>query len=53
MALLNGTQFMNAFGVHAVLAAGRPIQLGKYQISALSLDGFLMVAQSHLTAKNP
>ena len=39
LALLNGTQFMNAFGVHAVLAA-EDIFNWANTISALSLDAF-------------
>lgn len=39
MALLNGTQFMNAFGVHAVLA-GEDILNWANTIGALSLDAF-------------
>lgn len=39
LALLNGTQFMNAFGVHAVLAA-EDIFNWSNTISALSLDAF-------------
>jgi histidine ammonia-lyase len=39
LALLNGTQFMNAFGVHAVIAA-EDIFNWSNTISALSLDAF-------------
>ncbi|SMG29474.1 histidine ammonia-lyase [Marivirga sericea] len=39
LALLNGTQFMNAFGVHAVLAAEDLFSWAN-TISALSLDAF-------------
>lgn len=39
LALLNGTQFMNAFGVHAVLAANDIFNWAN-TIGALSLDGF-------------
>lgn len=39
LALLNGTQFMSAYGVYAVLHAHRLLQLANI-VSALSLDAF-------------